>query len=179
MKKSRLKKSSNDLILDGKNDEAIALLRKELKQWPDSHWHWGQLSSAYHEKRKYKLALRYAEKAVALQPKCPLTLWYCACVLCTFDVVHILRAYEIYRNLLKKGISGLDKLKCCNEGHEYNLGLLNDCRFGVGWCCRLLNENKEAIRWFKLFVKHHNPACSYPKDFAQKMLEKCNAWKVK
>jgi tetratricopeptide (TPR) repeat protein len=168
MKKSLSKKSSNDLILDGKYDEAIVLLRKELKQSPASHWNWAQLSSAYYEKRKYKLARKHAEKALSLKPNCPNALWHYAGVLARFDIP---KAYEVYRDLLKKGISRLDKMVCCNEGHERNLGFLNDCRFRIGVCCNVLNKEKEAIRWLRLFIKHYNSECSYPKGEAEAMLE--------
>jgi tetratricopeptide (TPR) repeat protein len=176
MKKSLSKRSSNDLILEGKYDEAIALLRKELKQLPHAHWDLTQLSSAYYEKRKYKLARRYAEKSLSLKPNCPNTMWHYAGVIVLFDIQ---KAYEVYRKLLKKGIGGLDRMACCNEGHERNLGLLNDCRFRLGLCCNLLNKHKEANRWLRLFVNLHNSECIHHKKDAQELLEKNNAWKVK
>lgn len=74
----RFDKIINRLIIGGKCDEAIDLLREELKKSPHNHWIFAELSSAYYEKKQYKRALFYAERALVLEPKCPLAKWYYA-----------------------------------------------------------------------------------------------------
>ena len=62
----------NKRILAGRYDEAIVLIRKELRLLPQNHWntHWlySQLSSAYYEKKNYKKALKYSEESIKLAP---------------------------------------------------------------------------------------------------------------
>ena len=50
-------------------------LRQQLKAEPRHHWVLTRISSEYYEQGKYALALKYAEKAFAEVPSCPLVLW--------------------------------------------------------------------------------------------------------
>jgi predicted Zn-dependent protease len=47
-------------------------LRQRLKAKPRHHWLLTRLSSVYYEQRRYALAMKYAEKAFAEVPSCPL-----------------------------------------------------------------------------------------------------------
>jgi tetratricopeptide (TPR) repeat protein len=162
--------------MSGKYDQAIVLLRKMLRQSPDCHWGWFELSSAYYEKKKYILALRYAQKSLAIEPNCPLALWHCAGALShTASILGIeenfQKSYDIYKKLLKKGVAGLDKMDCCNEGHNDNLGLINDCRLAVGMCAYGMNKYKEAKRWTNLFISKHDKNSIYTKKFGIRVLK--------
>jgi tetratricopeptide (TPR) repeat protein len=156
----------------GQYDQAIVLLRKNLKQSPDCHWLWFELSSAYYEKKKYKIALKYAQKALEIMPDCPLALWYCAAALSYSDIEgSYQKSYDIYKQLIKKGVAGLDRMDCCNEGHDYNTGFINDCRLCIGMCAYDMNKYKEAKRWTKLFIKKYDENSIYTKKFGERTLK--------
>jgi hypothetical protein len=53
--------------------ELLRLLQ-QLKAEPRHHWVLTRISSEYYEQRKYALALKYAEKAFAQVPSCPLVM---------------------------------------------------------------------------------------------------------
>jgi len=63
------------------NSDNALTLRRRLKAEPHHHWLLTRLSSVYYEQRRYVLALKYAEKAFAEAPSCPLVLWDYAGVL--------------------------------------------------------------------------------------------------
>ena len=50
-------------------------LRRRLRSEPNHHWLLTRLSSVLYERRRYASALKYAEKAFAEAPTCPLVLW--------------------------------------------------------------------------------------------------------
>lgn len=170
-----LSANPSKLIMRGKYDQAIVLLRNDLKQSPDCHWLWFELSSAYYEKKQYKRALKYAEKSLEIVPNCPLALWHCAGALShTASILgmteNFQKSYDIYKRLIKKGVAGLDRMDCCNEGHEYNIGLINDCRLCIGMCTYGMSKYKEAKRWTKLFIKKHDKNSIYTKKFGERVL---------
>lgn len=165
----------NRLIMLGEYDQAIVLLRKMLKQSPDCHWAWFGLSSAHYEKKQYKRALRYARKSLSIVPDCPQALWHCAGALShTASILGIeenfQKAYDIYKTLLKKGVLGLDKMTCCNEGHNYNIGFINDCRLAISICAYGMNKYDEAKRWARIFISKHGKHCIYSKKFGERVL---------
>lgn len=150
--KSRSKNTPdiNELILDEYYDEAIALINKELRRLPhhnwDRHWLYASMSSAYYEKRKYKIALRYAEKAFRIAPKCPYTLWNYAGALC-----YNKRQYEAisaYKTILSQ------KATVCNEGFASTSALRSDCRIRLSICYYQINELQNARKWVKLFIRY-------------------------
>ena len=57
------------------DDSERLRLRERLRAEPRHHWLLTRLSSEYYEQRKYALALKYAEKAFAEVPSCPLVMW--------------------------------------------------------------------------------------------------------
>lgn len=54
---------------------ARKLIRAALREEPNNHWLVTRLGLTYHEERKYKKALVYEERALALATHCPLVLW--------------------------------------------------------------------------------------------------------
>lgn len=169
------KHNVNQMILDGKYDQAIVLLKKSLKQSPDCHWSLFELSSAYYEKRKYKTALKYARIAMEICPTCPTGNWHYASALvgvalhCRKSESAYILAYGICKNILERRVRGLDR-DPCSEGHEYNLGLINDFRFMIAMVCIGLKQNAEAKRWFRIFLSKHNVNCMMDKDSAHNFL---------
>lgn len=61
-------------------------------------------------------------------------------------------------------------MTCCNEGHNYNIGFINDCRLSLGICCYGMSKYKEAKQWIKLFISKHNPYGIYSKFYGKKVL---------
>jgi tetratricopeptide (TPR) repeat protein len=99
--RNTLEQDVNSLICRDKYDEAIALAKKELRRLPRScyenwrkHWYVAHISSAYYEKRNYKVALKWGKKAFNMFPYCPLVLWHYAGAL--FRIGHVRAAINRY-----------------------------------------------------------------------------------
>jgi predicted Zn-dependent protease len=52
-------------------DDARAMLREALSKEPENHWLLTRQSLTYYEQRRYREALKYAERAFAYVPPCP------------------------------------------------------------------------------------------------------------
>jgi tetratricopeptide (TPR) repeat protein len=55
-------------------ERARGLIRAALRAELADHWLLTRLSLTYYEQRRYRTALRWSDKALALGPDCPLVL---------------------------------------------------------------------------------------------------------
>lgn len=162
----------NDLIMKDCYDEAIALAKKELKRLPrmpsDSrHWYLAHLCSAYYEKLEYKTALRWGEKAMAVNPTCPVVLWQYAGPL--FQLGKVAEAICCYHAIYDRG---LKKLACgmCGEGIEDALRLRSDCRIRLAICYYSIYDLKNALKWGKLFLRYFHNGGLEKRKFGEKLV---------
>lgn len=128
-----------------------AILRLLLKREPDSAWLWSRLSSALHEQRRYKEALRASSKAFQMAPDDPLFMWDHAGALVSLGRQR--EAAVIYRRLIRKGPVRAGTVDC-GEGVKWARSLINDARFRLAECYRELGDSALAGRWYEEFIKH-------------------------
>lgn len=101
------------------NHSELFKLRQQLKAEPRHHWLLTRISSEYHEQRKYALALKYAEKAFAEVPSCPLVLWDYAGTLQALGRHN--EALDLYARIVTRGINRLANGEC-GEGKGWARG---------------------------------------------------------
>lgn len=118
-------------------------IRLELRTEPDVHWLWERLGAACYEQRRYEEALRYAEKALEIMPKCSLALWDKAGALHMLGLVS--EAIDLYRKLLRKGLEGIAH-EPCSEGRAWTRALVSDSYYLLGLCYVSTHERIKAIR---------------------------------
>lgn len=166
----------NDLIMEDRYDEAIALAKKKLKQLPHMpsdvdgwvrHWYLAQLCSAYYEKREYKTALKWGKKAREVNSKCPLVLWQYAGPL--FQLEHVKEAIDCYRSIYDRGLNKL-AYGMCSEGMEDALQMRSDCRIRLAICYYSINDLKNALKWGKLFLRYFHNGGLEKRKFGEKLV---------
>lgn len=167
----------DSLIMCEMYDEAIVLLRRELRQDKDNHWLLAELSTCYHEKREYEKSLECIERAMGIEPECPLVLWHYAGALssCERDSA----ALVIYMSLINRGVKKIAYGKC-GEGLEAARSLVNDCRYRVGCIYYDQRNLTEAAKWFSEHLENRPKADSiYNKRHVKGYLRRCTRAKLK
>jgi len=82
---------------------------------PEHHWLLTRISLTYSEQRRYAEALKYAERAFASAPACPLVLWDYAGALQM--LARHSKALELYARIVTRDISDLASGEC-GEGRQ-------------------------------------------------------------
>jgi tetratricopeptide (TPR) repeat protein len=148
--------------------KARALIEKELKREPDSHWLLTQLGETYYEQRQYKKALGLLLKSLDIVADCPLTLWHLAG---TLDALgYHTGALRIFTWLLEsRKTSGDDP---CWESAAWTDALKTDCVYRIGICLQHLARKDRAEACFRRYVDLllAGAAGSYPIDDAVKRI---------
>jgi tetratricopeptide (TPR) repeat protein len=174
----------NDLIMKSRYNEAIALAKKELKQLvrlpsePDidwwvrkysRHWYLTHISTAYYEKRKYKIALEWDKKAIEANNNCPLVLWNYAGTL--FQLGHVEEAIKQYKAIYSRGRNGL-AYGICTEGMEHGLEMRSDCRIRLAICYYSIDDLANALKWCKLFLRYFRNGGIEKRKFGETLLKR-------
>ena len=105
----------------------------------------------YYEDRNYQKALEYAEKALEIEPDCPLVLWDYAGVLDMLDDTK--KAISIWKYLLNCSVEQI-AFDECGEGIRDAKSLHNNCRFRIGSSYIDINQKKLAIKYLKLHLQN-------------------------
>jgi len=122
--------------------KARSLIQSALRKEPNSHWLLTRLALTYYEEREYEKALRYSQKALLLQPNCPLALWDCAGALSMLGRHR--EAMDIYRRLIRRGAESIANGDC-GEGIAQARGLVADCWYRISKC-HLASGAKRSAR---------------------------------
>ncbi len=134
--------------------EAQRLIARALESAPDDHWLVSQMATALYEQRRYKDALAWSRKALALAPDCPLVLWDYAGAL---DMTgHERQAIEVWQKLLARGVNRIAGDEC-GEGKRWAESLLNDCRYRIGLSLLDLGEHVPARKYLCEHLAHRRP----------------------
>lgn len=144
--------------LIGAEDWAAArrAIRRELRSSPDDHWLLTRLGTTYYEQKRYRQALKYSDKALALEPTCPLALWDRACALQMLN--QPAAALQTYRHLVRRGVRRLASGQC-GEGGRWACGLVADCHYRMAGCYRQMGKRRLAVRALKQHLSLRGPAC--------------------
>lgn len=122
---------------------AEELLGAELERNPDDHWCWARLAAVRYDQRRYGEALECSERALALAPRCPLSLWERAGAL---DMLgRSAEAIVVWKGLLARGVERLAHGRC-GEGKRWTESLLNDCRYRIAKAALELGDRRTAAR---------------------------------
>jgi len=128
--------------------KARALIEKELKHEPDSHWLLTQLGETYYEQRQYQKALGLLLKSLEIVADCPLTLWHLAG---TLDALgYHTGALRIFTWLLECKKTPSDDP--CWESTAWTDALKTDCVYGIGICLQHLARKDKAEACFRRYV---------------------------
>jgi tetratricopeptide (TPR) repeat protein len=133
-----------------------AALRLQLKAEPHHHWVLTRLSSVYYEQRRYALALKYAEKAFAEVPSCPLVLWDYAGVLQALGRHH--EALELYARIVTRGVSGIANGEC-GEGKAWATGLVSDSHYRASLSLKAIGAERASSSAFEQCLDLRGPGC--------------------
>ena len=112
MKKRRKEDSFTEYYSYYKNENwevAKKILKKLVKNEPDSFWLWTSLSSVTYELRDYKKALKYSRKAYKLNSESPLVLWDYAGVLYMLEKHK--KAIKMWKGILNYGERKIGKIR--------------------------------------------------------------------
>jgi tetratricopeptide (TPR) repeat protein len=125
---------------------ARALIRQALRRFPDHHWLYSQMGLSYALQENFRKALHYTRQALGIAPRCPLTLWYHACILHNLDQSR--EAAAVFTKLLRRGVAGI-ATGPCGEGLRRAEGMVNDCRAKLAILSRNVGKKRRAARLFR------------------------------
>ena len=131
-------------------------LRQRLKAEPRHHWLLARLSSAYYEQGRYALALKYAEKAFAEVPTCPLVLWDYAGALQMLGRHN--EALDLYGRIVTRGINRIANGEC-GEGRAWARGLVSDSHYRASLSLRAIGNEQASLSAFDQCLDLRGPGC--------------------
>jgi tetratricopeptide (TPR) repeat protein len=132
-----------------------------LRREPESHWLLSRLALTYYEEFEYEKALELDERALALAPDCPLTLWGYAGSLEMLGRER--EALKIYQGLIDRGARTIAHGEC-GEGLARARGLVADSYYRMATCYESLGQKKKAMDAFETHLDLRGPGCQsiYP-----------------
>ena len=131
-------------------------IRAALKDEPDSHWLLTRLGLTCYEQRKYGVALRYHDQALALAPNCPLALWDKAGALQMLG--RHAEALELYRRLVRRRVTSIARGPC-GEGLAWARGFVADCYLRMADSFEALGKSPDSLRSFEKHLEMRGPGC--------------------
>ena len=152
-----------DLIQKERWTDTRVAIRSALKKKPQSHWLLTRMSMTYHEQRRYKEALKWAERAFDIAPDCPLVLWDYAGTLQALG--RHTEALDLYGRIVTRDISDLATGEC-GEGRAWAKGLVADSHYRASISLRAIGNRKASLSALKQCLDLRGPGCRsiYPLD---------------
>lgn len=141
---------------DTANPDMEMTLRRQLKQEPNHHWLLTRLSSVLYERRRYASAVKYAEKAFAAVPTCPLVLWDYAGALQMLGRHQ--EALDLYARIVTRGVSRIATGEC-GEGRGWARGLVADTHYRASISLAALGNKKASASAFEQCLDERGPGC--------------------
>jgi tetratricopeptide (TPR) repeat protein len=138
------------------HDNEQFTLRARLKAEPHHHWLLTRLSSEYYEQRRYALALKYAEKAFAEAPACPLVLWDYAGALQMLGRHH--EALDLYARIVTRGVKRIATGEC-GEGTARARGLVSDSHYRASLSLKAIGNQQASLSAFDQCLDLRGPGC--------------------
>ena len=137
-------------------EEELLGLRKQLKAEPRHHWLLTRVSSVHFEQKRFGLALKYAEKAFAEVPTCPLVLWDYAGAL-QMRGRHS-EALDLYARIVTRGVTRIANGEC-GEGRGWARGLVSDSLYRASISLRALGNEAASLSAFERCLDLRGPGC--------------------
>jgi len=144
-------------------------IHEGLEDAPTDHWLWLTPSLTYYEQKKYAKALQCSQRAVELQPSCPLALWHFAGALFMNgreDAALVI--WTILRDMDLEEVAYGE----CGEGMDWALQLLNDVHYRVGRYYQWKEKHELARTSFEKYLhnREHGVGSIYPKEQVEEYL---------
>ena len=139
-----------------RHDSEQFRLRQRLKAEPRHHWLLTRLSSEYYEQRRYALALKYAEKAFAEAPSCPLVLWDYAGALQMLGRHY--EALDLYARIVTRGVKRIATGEC-GEGRAMARGLVSDSHYRASLSLKAIGNAQASLSAFAHCLDLRGPGC--------------------
>jgi tetratricopeptide (TPR) repeat protein len=115
-----------------------------------------RLSSLFYERRRYSIALKYAEKAFAQVPTCPLVLWDYAGALQMLGRHG--EALDLYARIVRRGVHRVATGEC-GEGRGWARGLVADSHYRASISLNALGNKKASLSAFEQCLDQRGPGC--------------------
>jgi len=131
-------------------------LRRRLKAEPRHHWLLTRLSSVYYERRRYVLALRYAEMAFDEAPSCPLVLWDYAGALQMLG--RHPEALDLYARIVTRGVNRIASGEC-GEGKAWARGLVSDSYYRASMSLKAIGNERASLSALEQCLDLRGPGC--------------------
>ena len=136
--------------------ESQLTLRRQLKAEPHHHWLLTRLSAVYYERGRYALALKYAEKAFAEVPSCPLVLWDYAGALQMLGRHY--EALDLYARIVTRGVDRIATGEC-GEGRAWARGLVADSHYRASLSLKEIGNEKASVSALEQCLDLRGPGC--------------------
>ena len=149
-------------------------IHEELEDAPTDHWLWLTLSLTYYEQKKYAKALQCSQRAVELQPSCPLALWHFAGALFMSgreDAALVI--WTLLRDMDLEEVAYGE----CGEGMDWAMQLLNDVHYRMGRLYEFLSQDAPARVSFEKYLhnRSHGVGSLYDLEDARRHLAEVSA----
>ena len=131
-------------------------LRRRLRREPNHHWLLTRLSSVLYERRRYASALKYAEKAFAEAPTCPLVLWDYAGALQVLGRHE--EALDLYARIVTRGVRRI-ATGVCGEGKGWARGLVADAHYRASISLAAIGNREASLSAFDQCLDERGPGC--------------------
>jgi tetratricopeptide (TPR) repeat protein len=157
------------LVAEAKWAQARTRIQEELVFHPTDHWLWLTLSLTYYEDKDYAKALECSQRALQLEPACPLALWHYAGSL--YMTGQETAALTMWAMLLARDVEEVAYGEH-GEGLDWALQLLNDVHYRMGRCYAFLGEKEQARASFRKYLhnRQHGVTSLYDAKEAEKEL---------
>lgn len=141
------------LIFNKNYNQVIKLIDEEI-EYSNGLTHWLLANKAYalYELKNYEESKIVISKALVENDKCPFVWWHLACILEMND--QISESITIWQEII-----GYRKINInydanpCWEGPEFKKALIIDSIFRVGRALSYLEQEENAKRYLKIFIK--------------------------
>jgi tetratricopeptide (TPR) repeat protein len=143
-------------VKNAHHDSEQLTLRQRLKVEPRHHWLLTRLSSVYYEQGRYALALKYAEKAFAEVPSCPLVLWDYAGALQMLGRHN--EALDLYARIVTRGVNNVANGEC-GEGRAWARGLVSDSHYRASLSLKAIGNERASLSAFEQCLDLRGPGC--------------------
>jgi len=144
-------------------------IHEALEDAPTDHLLWLTLSLTYYEEKKYEKALQCSQRAVELQPSCPLALWHFAGALFMNGREDpALVIWTILRDMDLEAVAYGE----CGEGMDWALQLVNDVHYRIGRYYEWKEEHAQARTSFEKYLhnREHGVGSIYNKKHVEEYL---------
>ncbi len=146
------KTQTNKLLAGGRGLAARKLIRAELRSGPADHWLMVKMAQSYAIEDELRLALRWVERAIELEPRCPTAMWNLAGIL--FRLRRDRESERVLRVMIARGTGGVTRAKkACRQSLRWARGQMANCQLLLSWILADRKDLRGARRAVRCYLK--------------------------